>query len=618
MILALTLLSLRPAILLTCTSFTKILVVLGLTRNALGLQQIPPNQVLAGLALFLSLFIMAPVLERDERRRACSPTSTVTRPPAAAFDDGVEPLRDFMLDNTGDDELELLTNVADRELPENRDDVALATLVPAFVLTELKQAFIIGFIIFIPFLVIDIVVSGALMALGMMMMPPVMVSLPFKLLLFVLVDGWALVITSLVSSYGSRGPPMTDTAVIDIALQTMLVALKLSAPILVTSLVDRLRDLAVPVDDPDPGVHARASCRSWSASGVALLLSRQLDAAHPDRLHPGPLRAASRPCWPERRPPMTLSVAGEPLLAYLLASVRIVAWLALVPPFSGRAVPDQAKVVLSLGLALAVAPSVADSGRAGRHRRSCSSARSPRSLIGAAHGLRDLPALRRDRGRRQPHRHLRRLLARRRASTRSSMNMNTVFGKFHQMLATVLLFASGGHLLVIGGLLQDLRGAAARRDARTFGGAADVLITAFAMFFMTAVQIALPLIAVLFVADLGLALLTKVAPQLNAINVMFPAKIGLTLLLLGLSFPVLPEAIDAPRRPRQPRRARRSRAGGETGVARRRPRSRPPRSARSRARRARSRGPRSSAAGRRCSLVGMVLPTRCSAASSPR
>ena len=106
-----------------------------------------------------------------------------------------------MLDQTGDDELRLLTNVAGRDLPENRDEVSMATLVPSFVLSELKQAFIIGFIIFIPFLVIDIVISGALMALGMMMMPPVMVSLPFKLLLFVLVDGWGLVITSVVSSY---------------------------------------------------------------------------------------------------------------------------------------------------------------------------------------------------------------------------------------------------------------------------------------------------------------------------------------------------------------------------------------------------------------------------------
>jgi flagellar biosynthesis protein FliP len=200
-ILALTLLSVAPAVLLTCTSFTKILIVLGLTRNALGLQQTPPNQVLAGLALFLSLFVMAPVLTQMNDA-GVQPYLSGEIKAGAAYEAGVEPLKDFMVDNTDDAELELLTNVADRELPDNRDEVSMATLVPAFILTELKQAFIIGFIIFIPFLVIDIVVSGALMALGMMMMPPVMVSLPFKLLLFVMVDGWALVIKSLVSSYG--------------------------------------------------------------------------------------------------------------------------------------------------------------------------------------------------------------------------------------------------------------------------------------------------------------------------------------------------------------------------------------------------------------------------------
>ncbi|MBS2939991.1 flagellar type III secretion system pore protein FliP [Nocardioides sp. J2M5] len=199
-ILALSLLSLLPAILLTCTSFTKVLVVLGLTRNALGLQGIPPNQVLAGLALFLSLFIMAPVLGQMNDT-GIQPYLSGDKTATAAYTDGVQPLRDFMLDQTGDDELRLLTDVAGRDLPKNRDEVSMATLVPAFVLSELKQAFIIGFIIFIPFLVIDIVISGALMALGMMMMPPVMVSLPFKLLLFVLVDGWGLVITSVVSSY---------------------------------------------------------------------------------------------------------------------------------------------------------------------------------------------------------------------------------------------------------------------------------------------------------------------------------------------------------------------------------------------------------------------------------
>jgi flagellar biosynthetic protein FliP len=201
-IVAMTLLSLLPAILLTCTSFTKILVVLGLTRNALGLQQTPPNQVLAGLALFLSLFIMAPVLS-SMNDTGVQPYLNGTKTSAQAYHDGVKPLKSFMLDHTNDDELTLLTNVAKRNLPKDRNDVSMATLVPAFVLSELKQAFIIGFIIFIPFLVIDIVVSGALMALGMMMMPPVMVSLPFKLLLFVLVDGWALVIKSLVASYAT-------------------------------------------------------------------------------------------------------------------------------------------------------------------------------------------------------------------------------------------------------------------------------------------------------------------------------------------------------------------------------------------------------------------------------
>ena len=200
-ILALTMLSVAPAVLLTCTSFTKILIVLGLTRNALGLQQTPPNQVLAGLALFLSLFVMAPVLSAVNEA-GVQPYLGGEVTAAAAFDSGVEPLKKFMLKNTDDDELKLLTNVADRDLPRNRADVSLPTLVPAFILTELKQAFIIGFIIFIPFLVIDIVVSGALMALGMMMMPPVTVSLPFKLLLFVMVDGWAMVIKSLVASYG--------------------------------------------------------------------------------------------------------------------------------------------------------------------------------------------------------------------------------------------------------------------------------------------------------------------------------------------------------------------------------------------------------------------------------
>jgi flagellar biosynthetic protein FliP len=200
-LLGLTLLSLAPAILLTCTSFTKILVVLGLTRNALGLQQIPPNQVLAGLALFLSVFIMGPVLS-EMNKEGLQPYLDGTKSQTQAFDEGIEPLRGFMIEQAGDKEIALLTEVAGKDKPESPEDVGLTTLIPAFVLSELKQAFIIGFMIFIPFLVIDIVVSAGLMSLGMMMMPPVMVSLPFKLLLFVLVDGWGLIVRALVQSYG--------------------------------------------------------------------------------------------------------------------------------------------------------------------------------------------------------------------------------------------------------------------------------------------------------------------------------------------------------------------------------------------------------------------------------
>ena len=201
-LLGMTLLSLIPAILLTCTSFTKILVVLSLTRNALGLQQIPPNQVLAGLALFLSLFIMSPVLSQMNHD-GVQPYLKGDLNQAQAFDSGVEPLRTFMLKQTGEKEIALLTHVAKRDMPDKPDDVALTTLIPSFILSELKEAFIIGFMIFIPFLVIDIVVSAGLMSLGMMMMPPVMVSLPFKILLFVMVDGWGLIIKALVQSYGS-------------------------------------------------------------------------------------------------------------------------------------------------------------------------------------------------------------------------------------------------------------------------------------------------------------------------------------------------------------------------------------------------------------------------------
>jgi flagellar biosynthetic protein FliP len=198
-----TLLSVAPALLLMMTSFTKIFVVLAMTRNALSLPSIPPNQVLAGLALFLSLFIMAPVLA-DINTMGVQPYLDGSLTFTDALNVGSGPLRDFMLANTREEDLALMTRAADQPNPESPDAVPLLTLIPAFMISELRAAFIIGFVIFVPFLVIDLVVAAALMSMGMMMLPPVMISLPFKILLFVLVDGWGLIITSLISSYGVR------------------------------------------------------------------------------------------------------------------------------------------------------------------------------------------------------------------------------------------------------------------------------------------------------------------------------------------------------------------------------------------------------------------------------
>lgn len=198
--LAVTLLSVAPALLIMTTSFTKIFVVLAMTRNALSLPTIPPNQVLAGLALFLSLFIMAPVLEAINGD-AVQPYLDGTMTATTAFETGVVPLREFMLAFTRQEDLALIMRAADLPNPATPDDVALTTLIPAFLLSELRSAFIIGFVIFVPFLIIDIVVSAALMSLGMMMLPPVMISLPFKILLFILVDGWGLITTTLIQSY---------------------------------------------------------------------------------------------------------------------------------------------------------------------------------------------------------------------------------------------------------------------------------------------------------------------------------------------------------------------------------------------------------------------------------
>ena len=195
-----TLLSLAPTLLLMMTSFTKIFVVLALTRNALGTATVPPNMVLAGLALFLSLFVMWPVFG-EINDAAVQPYLDGTTTFSQALDAGAVPLREFMLAHTREEDLALMTRAADLENPATPVDVPLTTLVPAFVISELRAAFIIGFVVFVPFLVIDLVVAAALMSMGMMMLPPTMISLPFKLLLFVLVDGWGLITTSLIGSY---------------------------------------------------------------------------------------------------------------------------------------------------------------------------------------------------------------------------------------------------------------------------------------------------------------------------------------------------------------------------------------------------------------------------------
>jgi flagellar biosynthetic protein FliP len=198
-ILLLTLLGVAPALLIMLTSFTRVVVVLSLTRNALGLQSIPPNQVVVGLALFLSLFLMAPTLTKMNDD-ALQPYLKGTKTQAVAFADAQKPLKTFMLGQVRSKELAMFVN-ASGERPARPQDVSMTALIPAFILSELKTAFIIGFIVFVPFLVIDLVVSSSLMSMGMMMLPPVLISLPFKLLLFVMVDGWALVVRSLLASF---------------------------------------------------------------------------------------------------------------------------------------------------------------------------------------------------------------------------------------------------------------------------------------------------------------------------------------------------------------------------------------------------------------------------------
>jgi flagellar biosynthetic protein FliP len=203
LLIILTLLSVAPSLVVMLTSFTRIVIVFSLVRNALGVQTIPPNQVVVGLSLFLSIFIMSPTLT-EMNEVGLQPYLDGEKTQSEAYDAAIEPLREFMFAQTGTEELELMLAAEDaEEAPEGPEDVSTTALIPAFMLSELKTAFIIGFVVFMPFLVIDLVVSSVLMSLGMMMLPPVFVSLPFKILLFVMVNGWALVAETLITSFNT-------------------------------------------------------------------------------------------------------------------------------------------------------------------------------------------------------------------------------------------------------------------------------------------------------------------------------------------------------------------------------------------------------------------------------
>lgn len=196
----LTILAVAPAILLMMTSFTRIIIVLSFTRQALGTNNMPPNQVIVGLALFLTAFTMAPVIDHI-RDHAFTPYVEKKISQEKALEEFMGPVRRFMLAQTHESDLELFFNITKQPKPKGPDDIPFTTLMPAFMVSEMKTAFQIGFLIYIPFLVIDMVVSSVLMAMGMMMLPPTVVSLPFKLVLFVLVDGWTLIVENVVKSF---------------------------------------------------------------------------------------------------------------------------------------------------------------------------------------------------------------------------------------------------------------------------------------------------------------------------------------------------------------------------------------------------------------------------------
>ncbi|MGJ7921943.1 flagellar type III secretion system pore protein FliP [Neobacillus sp. LXY-4] len=200
LVILLTVLSVAPAILLLMTSFTRVVIVLSFVRTALGTQQMPPNQVIIGLSLFLTMFIMGPIFS-EINEKAYQPFVEGEITQQQAFDSASQPLKEFMAKHTREKDLSLFLDYAKKDKPATIKDIPINVLIPAFAISELKTAFQMGFMIFLPFLIIDMIVSSILMAMGMMMLPPVMISLPFKILLFILVDGWHLIVKSLLISF---------------------------------------------------------------------------------------------------------------------------------------------------------------------------------------------------------------------------------------------------------------------------------------------------------------------------------------------------------------------------------------------------------------------------------
>ncbi|MFN3698144.1 MAG: flagellar type III secretion system pore protein FliP [Pseudobdellovibrio sp.] len=201
MVLLMTVLTLAPAILILTTGFARILIVLSFLRQAMGVQQLPPNQLLVGLSLFITFFVMQPVFT-EINQKSLQPYIAGKIAQEQAFENAVTPLRRFMFSQTREQDLALFLKLSKVAQPKTRADVPTTVLIPAFITSELKTAFMIGFIIFLPFLIIDILAASVLMAMGMMMVPPAVISLPFKIMLFVMVDGWTLLIGSMVKSFG--------------------------------------------------------------------------------------------------------------------------------------------------------------------------------------------------------------------------------------------------------------------------------------------------------------------------------------------------------------------------------------------------------------------------------